>query len=85
MTRRNNRYDWEAVVAETRRRPFAWLPMFPDAPAHLVDRIRRRRHRALRRDDGTLEATIVNKYQVPGFAARGDVWVRWVPIRYREE
>ena len=85
MSRPRNYYDWEAVVARAQRRPLVWLPMFPDHPADLVEAIHRGRSAALRREDGRLEATAVNRYQAPGLAERADVWVRWVPLTNRKE
>lgn len=72
-------YDWKGVVATARRRPYVWLALFPDHPVDLAVGIRRRRSAHLRHEDGRLEATIVNRYTIPGFCPRGDVWVRWVP------
>ena len=83
MTR--NYYDWEGVVAQAQRRPLVWLAMFPDHPADLVEAINRGRSKALQREDGRLEATAINRYRIPGFAERGDVWVRWIPLTNRKE
>jgi hypothetical protein len=82
-----NFYNWPAIVADLRRTPGHWVPLFPDHPARLVSSIRLRRHPALRFEDGYLEATIVNKYQSPGFAPRGDIWVRYVstPLQHKKE
>lgn len=81
--RERNYYDWEAVVAKTRRRPLVWLPLFPDHPADLVEAINRRRSSKLRLEDGRLEATAINRYRQPGFPERGDIWVRWIPLTTR--
>lgn len=80
-----NHYDWASLIEMLKVTPNRWVLAFPDHPARLVASIRLQRHPDLRRDDGLLEATLVNRYIVPGFAARGDVWVRWVPVERKEE
>ena len=81
---RRNFYNWPAVVEVLRQSPGRWQKLFPDHPARLASSIRLRRHRALRLDDGTIESTITNKYTPPGFAPRGDIWVRFVPTPRKE-
>lgn len=77
MTRRH--YDWVALAERLRERPSRWVLEFPNHPTRLAKRIRLRQHPSLRFDDGHIESRILNEYKLEGVAARGDVWVRWVP------
>ncbi len=82
MSRRSpsGRYlDWPAIIEQARLMPGVWQVLLPDEPQRLVTHIRYRRHPALRRDDGHLEARIAHVYTSESGARRGNISVRWVP------
>jgi hypothetical protein len=77
MARRH--YDWDGLIAQAAARPGSWIFAFPNHPTRLAKRIRLRQHPKLRRDDGMLEASVLNEYREAGAGPRGDIWVRWIP------
>lgn len=72
-----SRWDWEGMVATGRSRP--GVPFQPaqmiGVSRRLADVIRQRRVRALRHEDGYLEASVVNLNPETGTC---DIWIRWV-------
>jgi hypothetical protein len=79
MARRH--YDWDALIERLQERPGRWTLEYPNDSPRLAKRIRLRQHPQLRRDDGVVEVSMLNRYG-RGAAARGDIWVRWIPTAH---
>lgn len=83
------RYDWNDIVARLRagaqEAPGKWVKVLDDAPTSVTDIARHRRVKALRMDDGVVQARTRNTHVASGNnSRRGDIWMRFVPHDYEE-
>lgn len=73
-------HRWDDIIQKAQALPGTWQFLLPNSPASVVKTIGLRRHPALRRDDGRLEAQLRNEYKDESGKRRANVMVRWVPV-----
>lgn len=77
--------DMPLLIRDARRHPGVWFLAFPAAPKATATAIQGSRHLDLRAmTDGHLEAEFRNEHLHEG-RRRGDVYVRFVPTKERDE
>lgn len=80
-------HPWGWIVAELRARPGRprLFPSMVGAPVSLVDRIRRRRARALHLPDGKLHAYMTNRTVTDDGREIADIWLCFKPTPRKDK
>lgn len=74
-------YPWTTIVEQLRERPEQWRLLTPmvAVPVSVIDRVRHGRIRALRSDDGIIQARAGVRAWTDAGQEIADVWLRFVP------